>query len=61
MTLTQGHFQFIADTIKSAHADRIVSATQAKLLADHFAVALAANNPKFKKHLFVRACGVEGS
>jgi hypothetical protein len=56
MQLTQKHFQFIAKVLSEASSE----STWADIV-ERFAEELANTNPKFKRELFLSACGLEYS
>lgn len=59
-TMTHGHYEFIARTVRSylAHSDASEAAFQRARLAHHFAKELKATNPRFNSDRFIIACGV---
>ena len=56
MQLTQKHFQFIARVLSEASSESSWAD-----IVERFAQELAQTNPKFKRDLFISACGLEYS
>ena len=57
-SMSRGHFQFIADTIKGMPSHSVSLRSAKMSVANSFADALAATNEKFNRDLFLKACGV---
>lgn len=59
LIMIQKHFQIIAGIIASMPAFSPNLRAQKRSCALAFARELGKQNPKFKEHLFLKACGVE--
>lgn len=60
MTATKQTFETTARILRAAMENEVITPYQCGILARDFADAYAAQNPQFKRDLFIRATGLLG-